>query len=85
MKTTVTFMTCNSAHSKTTTNMIRKDGESDMELTQRAVAKLYGARCFFHRDNGLRHGIYGQVFRRASRNCDSASSVTMQVRVDIEG
>lgn len=73
----VTFTTCDREKTTRETTMRRKREESNAELIQRAVRKVYGRSCHWWRDSGL--GLYyGQVVKGS--NC-----VTARVRVDLEG
>lgn len=74
--TTVKFKTCSSKNTyDRETTMRRKADESDSELINRAVEKLWGKRHHWWSDSGL--GLYyGQVV--CGSNC-----VTSRVRVDV--
>jgi hypothetical protein len=56
------------------------------EAISRAVHKHFGKRAFFHRDSGIRHGYYGQIFRNITRSGETftATSVTGRIRVDVD-
>jgi hypothetical protein len=82
MKKTVTFTPCGHGDTEKKTRMLRKHEESDAELIQRAVTKLWGRRCWWWADNGL--GLfYGQVMELVGQGQNT--SRTYRMRVDITG